>query len=498
MSRRRPTSTPPTLAGHTYEQLIGTGGFSDVFRYRQHLPSRLVAVKVLLTDATDAQARHQFVAEANLMAQLSAHPSIVTIHHADIASDNRPYLVMEYCPRPNLAARYKSERIAVPEALRIGIRLAGAVETAHRAGILHRDIKPANVLTTDYGWPALTDFGISVAAQVPDDIATGMSIPWAAPEFFDDDTPRGPGGDTYALAATIYTIIAGRSPFERPGGPNTALDLMARIQRDPVPELAGPDVPVALDTVLRRAMAKRAGDRFASVAEFGRSLQRIEEELHLAHTPLDLPDTSRLVSEADEDQRTRARPIRSISAAASPATARGFAPAGGSQAQQPTRARGVPAIDPAADAPVTPDAPPPPAGGRRRRWPAYAVSAGIVVAVVAVAVSGVLGSPDAPATPEPTLAPPTVEHVPAPDPPSDLRATDVEENADGGAAVTFAWTAAPGYTGDYVWQVVGTNESARIDEPTLAIDRESGSVVCIEVASVNDRGVLSRFEQACG
>ncbi len=496
MSRRRPTSTPPTLPGFTYEELVGTGGFSDVFRYRQHLPSRLVAVKVLLTDATDAEARHQFVAEANLMAQLSAHPSIVTIHHADIAPDNRPYLVMEYCPRPNLATRYKSERISVPEALRIGVRLAGAVETAHRAGILHRDIKPANVLTTDFGWPALTDFGISVAAQVPDDVAIGMSIPWAAPEFFDDDSPRGPGGDIYALAATIYTVIAGRSPFEVPGGPNTALDLMARIQRDPLPELHGADVPDSLNVVLRRAMAKRALDRYATVAEFGRSLQRIEEELHLAHTPLDLPDTSALIAEADEEQRTRARPIRSIPATSVPPTA---------GSDQRTRARGAASIDPAGtSSPPAQGAQDEAAGpadrapAARRRWPAYLLSGVIVAAVVGVAVSGVLGTPEDSPEEEPTPQPTTVERVEAPSPPTDVHATGTSPAGEDLESVTFAWDAPAGHTGDYVWQVVGTVESDRVGATTVSIERPSGTVTCIEVAAVNDRGVLSQFEQACG
>ena len=95
------------------------------------------------------------------MAQLSAHPFIVTIFHADVSADGRPYFVMEYCSGPSLAERYKREPFAVEDALRTGVRLAGAVATAHAAGILHRDIKPANVLTNDYGWPALTDFGIS-------------------------------------------------------------------------------------------------------------------------------------------------------------------------------------------------------------------------------------------------------------------------------------------------------------------------------------------------
>jgi hypothetical protein len=78
---------------------------------------------------------------------------------------------MEYCSRPNLAARYRAERLSVAEVLRIGVRIAGAVETAHRAGILHRDIKPANVLTTDFGHPVLSDFGISVSRTSPQALA---------------------------------------------------------------------------------------------------------------------------------------------------------------------------------------------------------------------------------------------------------------------------------------------------------------------------------------
>ncbi|WP_374945780.1 serine/threonine-protein kinase, partial [Agreia sp.] len=162
MNARRPPSAPPEIAGFTHEQLLGSGGFADVFLYEQRMPRRRVAIKVLLSEALTEGARENFDAEANLMAQLSTHPSIVTIYQADIAPDGRPYLVMEYCSRPNLAARYRREKISVAEALRIGIQVAGAVETAHRAGILHRDIKPANILTTEYNRPALTDFGISV------------------------------------------------------------------------------------------------------------------------------------------------------------------------------------------------------------------------------------------------------------------------------------------------------------------------------------------------
>ena len=94
-------------------RLLGLGGFADVFEYRQDLPQRSVAVKVLLASSIDEATRERFFVEANLMAQLSHHPSIVTIHHADIAADGRPFLVMEYCSRPGLGSRYRAERITV-------------------------------------------------------------------------------------------------------------------------------------------------------------------------------------------------------------------------------------------------------------------------------------------------------------------------------------------------------------------------------------------------
>ena len=200
---RRAPSTPPELPGYTSMGLLGSGGFADVFLYEQKLPRRQVAVKVLLTEELGRDTRAQFVAEANLMAQLSAHPFIVTIFHADVSTDGRPYFVMEYCSGPSLAERYKRQPFTIEDALRTGVRLAGAIATAHAAGILHRDIKPANVLTNDYGWPALTDFGISsnldgelpvhtvtapeASATGSGQSAVGMSVPWSPPEMFEDD-----------------------------------------------------------------------------------------------------------------------------------------------------------------------------------------------------------------------------------------------------------------------------------------------------------------------
>jgi serine/threonine protein kinase len=215
---QRTPSTPPEIDGYLIDRLIGSGGFADVFLYEQQLPRRKVAVKALLTHELTASARAAFTSEADLMARLSTHPYIVTIYQAGVARDGRPYLVMEYCSRPSLAERYKRQPLSVVDALRTGIRLAGAVATAHSAGILHRDIKPGNVLTNDYGWPALTDFGIASEVAGPGGLPTidgaggtdvdasvgasvGMSVPWSPPEMFEDVPTPDVRSDVFSLAA---------------------------------------------------------------------------------------------------------------------------------------------------------------------------------------------------------------------------------------------------------------------------------------------------------
>ena len=136
---------------------------------------------------------------------------------------------MEYCPRPNLQVRYRREPFSVAESLRVGVQVAAAVETAHRAGVLHRDIKPANILVTEYNRPALTDFGIASTTNAAAESA-GLSIPWSPPESFADVPRSDPRSDVYALGATVYTLLAGRSPFELPGQRNTAAELIHRIE----------------------------------------------------------------------------------------------------------------------------------------------------------------------------------------------------------------------------------------------------------------------------
>lgn len=276
----------PEIAGHTYIKLISNkGGFGDVFLYEEVALHRSVAVKVIRDRTLDPAARVRFENEARTMAALE-HPNVVRIYATGRSTDGRPYISMMHCPKPTLAQRAASGQLPLMEALEIGIAIGGAIESAHRAGVLHRDIKPANILTMPWGAPGLTDFGVaaSLSLDAADDDA-GVSIPWSPPEMLFTTTRGSPASDVYSLAATIWHILVGRSPFEVPRGDNSRMTLMSRIRDVPAPVTGRADVPSSLDRTLQRALAKNPSMRPQSVVEFARSLQAVQQELRQAVTP---------------------------------------------------------------------------------------------------------------------------------------------------------------------------------------------------------------------
>ncbi|MFJ6678973.1 serine/threonine-protein kinase [Microbacterium sp. NPDC091382] len=289
VSSRLPSS-PPGISGFTYVRPLGTGGFADVFLFEQNLPRRPVAVKVLLEDVVDENVLRMFNAEADVMARLSAHPSILTIHEASVSADGRPYLVMEYCPT-SLTHRYRREEIPVAEVLQLGVKIGSALETAHRAGLLHRDIKPSNILVTAFGSPVLSDFGIAAAVEARPDTEEvfAMSVPWSAPEVVDERVSGSIAAEVWSLGATVYSLLAGRSPFERPGrGQNTRDQLKSRIRKAAYAPIGRSDVPPELDAVLARALSRDPAARHPTAAAFAHDLQVIQHRMGVPHTPLEV------------------------------------------------------------------------------------------------------------------------------------------------------------------------------------------------------------------
>ena len=282
-----PAPQGPPIPGARPKRFLGAGGFADVFLYEQQVPRRDVAVKILRQGGSQRD-HHRFTTEADLMARLSSHPSIVSVYGAGTVEEERSYLIMEYCPPPHLGKLAASQPLSLTRALEIGIQLAGAVETIHRVGYLHRDIKPASILLTPFGRPVLGDFGIAapIGLSIEQDEFGGASPPWASPEQQLDQESLTPASDVYALAATIYTLLAGRSPHVDVSGAdrNDQLSMLDRVLHRAIPPIGRRDVPEQLERVL----AKSPRGRYASAVALARALQQVQTDLQLAITQLDV------------------------------------------------------------------------------------------------------------------------------------------------------------------------------------------------------------------
>lgn len=478
MSARRAPSAPPEIPGYDYRSALGSGGFADVFLYQQALPARSVAIKVLLPEVVEGNLIEDFRQEANVMAELSTHPSIVTVYGAAVTADGRPYLAMEYCPRPNLGVRYRRERISVPEVLQLGVHIAGAVETAHRAGVLHRDIKPANILVTAYNRPALTDFGIATTAGAVDD-GTAMSVPWSPPEAFASPPTSSRASDVFSLGATLYTLLASRTPFELPGMSNTSIDLITRIREGHLAPLARSDVPASLVSALTMAMDPDPSKRQPSALALGRALQRVEAELALPVTQMDVLDETlpENIVVDDDGGATRIRGIVSIAQEPEDHTVvRGREPV--TQASEAFRA---PAAENSAPREV------------RRGWIGITAAALAVAALVVVVVIALLFPPEGlQADPDETL-PPQVQQTPQQ--PIELNATAT------GGVVTFTWTNPAPQDGDtYQVRIDATGQDPSptvVETESVEVQGDPDGTTCIAVAVVRETGRSSNFAEEC-
>lgn len=278
---------PPTIAGLRYVRQLGEGGQAIVHEYEQALPRRRVAVKVLKDAVGSPDLRATFLHEAHVMAQLE-HPFIVPVYAAGVTDDGRPYLVMQRFADESLLTASSRHRLSVPDVLRIGVQVGGAVATAHAAGILHRDIKPQNILINDRGTPALSDFGISSRITLASP-SPSYSLPWAPPEALHPAGVLTVVSDVYSLGATVWHLLAGHSPFVAPDSAPDLAGLADRVQHMPAPPTGRPDVPPSLEALLSSAMAKDPARRPPTVFHFVEGLRAVERELGLPPTEPFMP-----------------------------------------------------------------------------------------------------------------------------------------------------------------------------------------------------------------
>ncbi|MEU4150150.1 serine/threonine-protein kinase [Streptomyces sp. NPDC026659] len=239
---------------------IGSGGMGRVWRAHDEVLHRKVAVKELtaalyVSDSEQSVLLARTRAEARAAARIN-HSAVVTVHDV-LEHDGRPWIVMELVEGESLADAVKERgRIEPREAARIGLWVLRALRAAHGAGVLHRDIKPGNVLLGRDRRVLLTDFGI---AQIEGDATitrTGEvvgSVDYLAPERVRGHDP-GPASDLWALGATLYTAVEGRSPFRRTS-PLATMQAVVE-EREERPEHAGPLGPV-ISALLRKEPAMR-------------------------------------------------------------------------------------------------------------------------------------------------------------------------------------------------------------------------------------------------
>lgn len=270
------------MLGGRYEIVdkIGEGGMAVVYRAHCRLLGRDVAVKVLRPEyANNEEFIQRFRKEAQAAASLS-HNNIVSIY--DIGNDDVRYIVMEYIDGPTLKDVIKKDApLSYETAVNIAIQICAALDHAHKHGIIHRDIKPQNIMLTSDGVVKVADFGIAKAVSDASatlyDTNTMGSVHYLSPE-------QARGGyidarsDIYSLGVVLYEMVTGRVPFE---GDNAVAIALKHLHEDPKPAIEiNPNVPLALNQVIMKAMQKERERRYDSAAEMILDLRRVLREPH--------------------------------------------------------------------------------------------------------------------------------------------------------------------------------------------------------------------------
>lgn len=270
---RRPGDAGRVLAGrYELRRRIGSGGMASVWQATDRILARSVAVKLLHEHLADDEAfRERFRREAIASARLT-HASIVGLY--DTGTDQeQEFLVMEYVEGVTLRDLIAgTDGLPAGPAAAIACRIGQGLAYAHMRGLVHRDVKPANILIADDGGMKITDFGIAKADHGDDLTSTGMVLgtaAYVAPEQILAEPIDGQA-DQYALACVLYEALTAKQPFR---GDTAVATAAARLERE-VPSVRAlqPEVPLGLDAIVARGMARDPGDRFPSIGDFADAL----------------------------------------------------------------------------------------------------------------------------------------------------------------------------------------------------------------------------------
>jgi len=252
--------------------VLGRGGMGVVYRARHLGLDRDVALKVVPPGVGDRASTVRFEREARNSARLD-HPGCVRVLDVGTTPDGHRFLAMELLDGPTLRSRMK-EPMPARDAAWLAARILDALDHAHGRGVLHRDVKPENIVLVG-GSPVLIDFGLSWAMGDAHVTRAGTTV--GSPSYLAPERALGHDGDhrvdVYAMGVILYELIAGKKPFAA-ATPVQLAWMHAHRDAPPLPSVA-PTVPLALASIVHRALAKDPAQRFATSAEMARALDAL-------------------------------------------------------------------------------------------------------------------------------------------------------------------------------------------------------------------------------
>ncbi len=274
-------------------QRVGSGGMAEVFRGRDLMLERYVAVKILRPDYTNNQAfQERFRQEARAAANLS-HPNIVTVH--DFGLDHgQLFIVMEHVPGSDLKTLLRQRgRFPIEEAIPLIVQGCAGIGYAHRAGLVHCDVKPHNMLVTPDKRLKVTDFGIARALATihPDEHS---DIVWGSPQYFSPEQaagePPSPASDVYSLGIVLYELLTGSLPFNG-FTPEELARMHLEARPAPIREYL-PDIPEPLEQIVEKVLSKEPSARYRTADQLGRVLLRFGTQPELPASLTLTPETA--------------------------------------------------------------------------------------------------------------------------------------------------------------------------------------------------------------